>query len=124
MQAASHTNPIAPRRTKAACQPQFTAIQGTTSGVKTAPIFAPELNIPVASARSLRGNHSVTALTAAGELPASPNPSAKRATPNPITLWASPCAAQAALQRATDNEYPARAPSRSMSEPNASNPIM
>ena len=58
---------------------------GTVSGASTAPTFAPELKMPFASARSRFGNHSATALTAAGKLPASPSPKPKRATPNPNT---------------------------------------
>ena len=39
------------------------------------PILAPELKIPVASARSRLGNHSATVLMQAGKLAASPRPS-------------------------------------------------
>jgi len=42
---------------KASCQPQVTAIQGTTSGAIIAPTFVPELKMPVARARSFFGNH-------------------------------------------------------------------
>src|SRR5579859_6587028 len=73
--------PINPVRTKAHLQPQFRAIQGTISGPMIAPTLDPELNSPVASARSLLGNHSATVLIAAGKLPASPSPNAKRAAP-------------------------------------------
>ena len=66
-------------------QPQLTAITGTMSGVSTAPILVPELKRPVANARSLLGNHSATTLIAAGKLPASPKPSARRATMKPAT---------------------------------------
>ncbi len=41
--------------------------------------------MPVASARSLLGNHSATALMADGKFPASPRPSAKRTIANPMT---------------------------------------
>ena len=51
-----------------------------------APMFEPELKMPVANARSRRGNHSATVLIAAGKFPASPSPSANRATANPATL--------------------------------------
>ena len=44
-------------------------IQGTTSGVTSAPTFVPELKMPVASARSFLGNHSATVLMEAGKLP-------------------------------------------------------
>ena len=50
-----------------------------------APTLVPELKIPVASARSRFGNHSATLLMAAGKLPPSPSPSAKRAAMKPAT---------------------------------------
>ena len=65
--------------------PQYSVIEGTTSGVRTAPTLVPELKIPVASARSFFGNHSAVTLIAAGKLPASPNPSKSRAKINPAT---------------------------------------
>ena len=52
------------------------------SGARIAPTLAPELKIPVASERSLCGNHSATVLIAAGKLPDSPSPRKKRAKPN------------------------------------------
>jgi len=45
-------------------------IQGTTNGAAMAPMFEPELNIPVAKALSFLGNHSATVLIAAGKFPA------------------------------------------------------
>ena len=71
--------------TKAQYQPHVNVIHGTTSGVAIAPTLVPELKIPVASARSRFGNHSAVTLIAAGKLPASPIPSAKRANMNPAT---------------------------------------
>ena len=53
------------------------------SGVISAPMLVPELKMPVAKARSLRGNHSATVLIDAGKLPASPRPSRKRASAKP-----------------------------------------
>ena len=73
----------------AACQPYVTVNQGTTAGATTAPIFAPELKIPVASARSFFGNHSAVALIAAGKFPDSLRPRKPRATPKPKTVVAS-----------------------------------
>ena len=55
-------------RIKAACQPQASAISGTVIGAKIAPMFAPELKIPVANERSFLGKYSAVALIAAGEL--------------------------------------------------------
>ena len=56
-----------------------------------APMFAPELKIPVANALSFLGNHSATVLMAAGKLPASVKPNAVLATPKPKTLLANAC---------------------------------
>src|SRR5437762_6468869 len=67
----------------ARCQPQRKVIQGTTSGVTSAPTFVPELKMPVARARSFLGNHSATVLIEAGKAPDSPRPSAKRASAKP-----------------------------------------
>ena len=64
-------------------------MKGTVSGAIIAPMLVPELKRPVASARSFRGNHSATVLMAAGKLPASLNPRAARATPNPNVVVAS-----------------------------------
>src|SRR5258706_15629335 len=83
IQKASHTNPIAPVRIKAHCQPQLIAIQGTVSGATMAPTFEPALKMPVAKARSFLGNHSAVVLIAAGKFPDSPTPRAARATPKP-----------------------------------------
>ncbi len=58
---------------------------GTNIRARTLPTAVPELNIPVARALSFRGNHSETALTAAGKLPASPIPSDALAIPKPVT---------------------------------------
>ncbi len=66
-------------------QPYVIVIQGTTSGVTSAPTFVPELKMPVASARSRFGNHSATVLIDAGKLPASPSPSRKRIAMKPAT---------------------------------------
>ena len=52
------------------------------AGARMAPTFAPELKMPVASERSLWGNHSAVVLRAAGKLPDSPRPREKRAMPN------------------------------------------
>src|ERR1041384_2883983 len=83
-QKASQIKPITPVRIKASNQPQASTISGTSSGVASAPTLVPALKIPVASARSFFGNHSATVLIDAGKLPASPKPSAKRTTINPI----------------------------------------
>src|SRR4051795_6691584 len=78
----SHTKPMAPVSTNAGRQPQRAAISGTAMGATMAPMLVPALKMPVASARSLFGNHSATVLIDAGKLAASPTPSMKRASPN------------------------------------------
>src|SRR5512138_1100766 len=96
--------PRAPVATNAAGQPKVTVSQGTTAGATTAPKFEPELNRPVARARSFRGNHSATALMAEGKLPASAPPKAARAAPKPKTVRARACEAAARLQTKTEME--------------------
>ena len=78
------------------------ASTGTTSGASTAPTFEPALKIPVASARSRRGNHSAVVLIAEGKFPASPSPSRNRATPNPNADRARACPAAASDQTTSD----------------------
>ena len=110
-------------------------------------MFVPELKIPVASARSFWGNHSATVLIDAGKLPASPKPSAKRASANPaaapesVTMEkpafasrlsigrcrlgiqsAAPCAIAARLHTTTASANPRRVPIRSMIRPAKINP--
>src|SRR5579859_5185974 len=119
----SQTNPNAPVAMNADCQPYLTASHGTTSGATTAPIFAPELNSPVASARSLLGNHSATVLMHAGKLAASPSPSSARAMPNVNAETAPACAIAATLQIEMASAYPLRVPSRSINRPAVNNPI-
>src|SRR5689334_25116202 len=81
-----HIKPIAPVIKNALLHPYFCAMKGTVSGATIAPIFDPELKIPVASARSLFGNHSATVLIAAGKFPASVTPSADLAIKKPVVL--------------------------------------
>src|SRR5688572_8802656 len=97
-------NPVSPVKTKAHCQPQASVIQGTASGVNSAPTFVPELNIPVASARSFFGNHSATVLIDAGKLPASPSPSRKRTIMKPTTE------ANEVVVETTPNQFRSAAP--------------
>ncbi len=117
-------------------------IHGTTSGVMTAPTLVPELKMPVASARSRLGNHSATLLIAAGKLPPSPRPSAKRAAMKPATegvvtnptvasrlaaagpnVVASAQATAARLHTIRASAYPALVPTLSISRPASISPI-
>jgi hypothetical protein len=72
--------------------------QGTNKGVIIAPIFVPELYIPVAKALSFFGNHSAIVLFAAGKLPASVKPRAARHIPKVKALCARACPIAAKLQ--------------------------
>src|SRR4029079_19507097 len=64
---------------------RWTVTHGMANGVRIAPMLLPELNKPVAKARSFLGNHSLTPLIDAGKLPPSESPSANRAAQNPTT---------------------------------------
>ncbi len=68
IQNTSQTSPNPPVATNAHCQPHRSAIHGTSNGVRIAPVLVPALNIPVANARSLCGNHSATALMDPGKI--------------------------------------------------------
>src|SRR5437868_15034397 len=78
-QSKSHKNPSEPVMTNAQRQPQVSAIIGTMSGVRIAPVLVPALKMPVARARSSLGNHSPTLLMAPGKFADSPRPSSARA---------------------------------------------
>ena len=89
-------------------------ISGTTSGVMVAPTDEPAFTTPMPTARSLRGNHSLTVLAQPGQQPDSPMPSAKRARQNPITVLTRLWLAAAIAHIPTTSARPARVPSRSM----------
>src|SRR5467141_191790 len=108
----SQTNPSAPVKRKVERQPQSEAIHGARSGVTMAPTLVPALKMPVASARSFLGNHSATLLMLAGKTPASPNPSAARATAKVKKEFAVAWAIEARLQKTIATAYPIRVPNR------------
>src|SRR5580704_1391108 len=105
-------------------QPYFMLSQTKAGGPSIDDSVVPELNIPVANARSLGGNHSATALIAAGKLPASPKPSMARQNPKPSMDCASTCSPAAADHHKVAAAYPMRVPKRSMKFPAARNPIV
>src|SRR6266850_5287279 len=84
-QNASQSSPAAPVIKNAHSHPHLSVIHGTSRGARIAPTFVPALKMPVASARSRRGNHSATVLIAAGKFPASPRPRTNRARRKPAT---------------------------------------
>src|ERR1035437_7312976 len=109
--------PMDPVQIKAACQPKREVKAAMRIGAIKKEALEPELKIPLASARSSEGNHSVVALMAAGKLPLSPKPRKMRAMQKPITLatreWLSEAKAQTAMAQA----YPSLVPSLSMMRP-------
>jgi len=70
----------------------------TSGGASTAPIDEPMLNQPIATDRSLAGNHSVVALTPAGMPADSVAPSKPRNTARPCQEVANAVAQQASDQ--------------------------
>jgi hypothetical protein len=71
--------------------PNVTAITGTSKGVTIAPTLDPALKMPMAKARSRRGNHSLVAVSAAGNVPASPSASGMRAINMPVVVVKQAC---------------------------------
>jgi len=104
---------------------QFTRINGKNHGTSTPPMFEPELNIPVARARSLFGNHSAVALMAAGKFPPSPRPSKILQTKKPIVALpnsvpisgAKACSIEASPQNEQAKTNPQRSPNTSIKRP-------
>src|SRR6266700_992892 len=86
--------------------------------------FEPALKTPVAKARSFLGNHSATALMAAGKLPASPRPSMLLQKPSPTTEPVSACNPAATDHHRIDVAYPMYVPNRSMNLPASRNPTV
>src|SRR5712675_1011863 len=95
---AAQMKPKEPVMIKAHFHPHATAMNGTDNGAKTAPMLAPELNIPVANALSFFGNHSAIVLMAAGKFPDSATPKVARAIMNPNVLCANAWPTAARLQ--------------------------
>ena len=80
-------------------------------GADTAPpTEAPALKMPTASARSLTGNHSLAALIAPGQLPASPKPSTARHTRNDPADLENACMMAANDHTTIDKTKPIRVP--------------
>ena len=83
----------------------------------TDPTAVPALISPIALERSLTGNHSATALVAAGKPPPSPKPSKNRLIASIQNPAASPWLAQASDQNTMITKNPRRVPSASMRRP-------
>ena len=83
----------------------------------------PELNSPIAKARSFLGNHSATVFTEAGKFADSPKPNAARANAKLLKPLAIACKMAAILHTKTAQKYPIRVPNLSKKRPVNSNPI-
>src|SRR5262245_48972315 len=59
---ASQINPVSPVTTNVHRHPYDRVSHGTVTAATRTPTFVPALKMPVASARSFRGNHSATVL--------------------------------------------------------------
>src|ERR1700692_483087 len=81
------------------------------------PSDEPALKIPTPSARCLGGNHSATALAAAGQLPGSLRPSRNRTAPNDQIPVVSACSMAAIDQVEMKTAKPRRVPNRSTRYP-------
>src|SRR5579863_8788532 len=95
----------------------------TMKGATAPPIEEPVSKKAVASARSRFGNHSDTALVAAGQFADSPAPRKNR---NPAKLkkpWASEVNIEMMEYQMTVRVRPRRVPMRSMSRPNTDCPM-
>ena len=80
-------------------------------GTDTAPpTEAPELKMPTASARSFAGNHSLAALMAPGQFPASPKPSTPRHSWKAPALPEKACMIAAKDQTTIEKAKPSRVP--------------
>ena len=82
-------------------------------GAMADPSDEPALNIPTPNARCPGGNHSATALAAAGQLPGSLKPSRNRAQPSDHVPRTSACSMAATDHVATKTAKPRRVPNRS-----------
>jgi len=87
-----------------------------------APIAAPELKMPCASARSRGGNHVAFAFTAPGQLPASLVPSVTRSTASIPSERTAACKAIDSDHTAIDTTKPSRVPITSRMRPNSDCP--
>src|SRR5207237_565697 len=92
------TRPVAPVAKKTHRQLATPRMAAMAGGATTAPAAVPALIIPIAVDRSLAGNHSETALVAAGKPPPSPIPKRKRQTSSEQKPVARPCVAVASDQ--------------------------
>jgi len=103
--------------TNASCQPLCRIAHTTSGGASNAPKDEPMLNQPMATERSLAGNHSVVALTPAGKPAASVMPSNPRRNAMLCQPLARAAPAQASDQAKAKTAKPSLVPMKSMSQP-------
>src|SRR5690606_14099046 len=101
---------------KATCQLNVVASH-TVMNETITPTFVPELNSPVANARSRCGNHIAAALMEAGKLAASATPRKKRTSTKPSTVPTKPCAAAMSDQSTSATARLFLTPQRSIPRP-------
>src|ERR1017187_5739353 len=94
----------------------------TRKGATAPPSELPLSKRAVASARSWRGNHSLTTFVAPGQLPDSPAPSRKRSPAKLQKPLANEVRIDTAEYQATVSVRPRLAPTRSISRPHADCP--
>ncbi|MNP35600.1 hypothetical protein D3C76_1289400 [compost metagenome] len=109
--------PEAPTITNASCQPLCRIAHTTSGGASKAPSDEPILNQPIATERSLAGNHSVVALTPAGKPAASVMPSSPRMKAMLCQPVARAAPAQASDQAMANTAKPSLVPMKSMNQP-------
>ena len=88
-----------------------------SGGARMPPTAVPALMMPMAVERSRTGNHSATALVAAGNPPPSPTPSNNLLAASMAKLAANPWLAQARDQNTMIDRNPRRVPNASISLP-------
>ena len=98
-------------------QPHFIAMIDTIGAAAIEPKAVPALKMPMASARSRMGNHSLTARTPPVKLPGSNTPSRNRKKENWPTVPAKTCSMLATDQPETKTMNPRRVPMKSMTRP-------
>ena len=97
--------------------PKVARMNSTSAGATAAPIDEPLSKSATAQPRSRRGNHSDTALVAAGQLAASPAPSRKRKAQKLFRPTAAEVAMAASEYQVTASDRPLRVPRRSITRP-------
>jgi hypothetical protein len=107
----SHTKPSAGEYERGA--PPAQREVATAGGASSEPTEDPALKMPMPRARWDGGNHSATALAAAGQFPGSPSPSRNRQAASDHLPPTSPCSISATDQVVMNTVIPRRVPRRS-----------